>query len=226
LHTTEVLTQIDAIIETNSILKHPFYQAWQRGELSREALQDYATQYYHHVAAFPTYLSALHSHTADMVSRRRILENLIDEERGEENHPELWLRFAEAIGCNRARVVSSAARPETERFISEFHTLCATGSVAGGLAALYAYESQIPAVSETKIAGLRQFYGVDDPRGLQYFTVHKDADVEHSTQERVMLAHQISTGDTGKDCAKAAERVTTGLWGVLSGVCERHGIVC
>ena len=80
---------IDAQVARQSLLLHPFYQCWTRGELPAEALRDYAAQYYHHVAAFPTYLSALHSHTSDQTVRRHILTNLIDEEAGSPNHPEL-----------------------------------------------------------------------------------------------------------------------------------------
>ena len=40
------LDQIDKDIAAKHLLKHPFYLAWTRGELSREALADYALQYY------------------------------------------------------------------------------------------------------------------------------------------------------------------------------------
>ena len=220
---SETLDRIDAVIARNCILTHPFYQAWQRGELSRAALQDYAAQYYHHVEAFPTYLSALHSHTEDAASRKVLLENLIDEERGDDNHPELWMRFAEGVGAERASVRASPCRPETTRLIESFRALCAGGSVAQGLSALYAYESQIPAVSETKIAGLRQHYGIDDARSLKYFDVHREADVIHSAEERALLARHIDE-HTAPSCVAAAEQVTTALWGVLTGVCDRHGI--
>ncbi|PYI63155.1 MAG: pyrroloquinoline quinone biosynthesis protein PqqC, partial [Verrucomicrobia bacterium] len=43
------LDEIDNNIEAKHLLKHPFYLAWTRGELSNEALADYARQYYHHV---------------------------------------------------------------------------------------------------------------------------------------------------------------------------------
>ena len=43
------------------LLKHPFYIAWNKGELSREIIKDYAEQYYNHVKAFPRYISATHS---------------------------------------------------------------------------------------------------------------------------------------------------------------------
>ncbi len=44
----EYLDTIDNDIAAKHLLKHPFYLAWTRGELSREALADYARQYYHH----------------------------------------------------------------------------------------------------------------------------------------------------------------------------------
>src|SRR5438445_12930830 len=92
---------LDEIIEERHLLKQPFCRAWTEGRLSMDALRGYAGQYYKHVAAFPTYLSAIHSHTKDLPTRQYLLENLIDEERGDENHPELWLRFAEGLGVKR-----------------------------------------------------------------------------------------------------------------------------
>src|SRR6188474_1848073 len=94
------LEQIDKDIEAKHLLKHPFYLAWTRGELSREALANYARQYYQHVAAFPTYLSAIHAKCDDQSTRRELLNNLIDEEAGSPNHPGLWLNFAEGLGVS------------------------------------------------------------------------------------------------------------------------------
>ena len=220
------LAEIEDIISRNSILSHPFYQAWQRGELTGEALRDYATQYYHHVAAFPTYLSALHSHTQDISTRQAILENLIDEERGVENHPELWLQFAEGVGAYRSDVISSKAEPETERLIGEFKSICRDGDVAAGLAALYAYESQIPKVSETKIAGLKQFYGISSDSALKYFAVHQEADLVHAADERKLLEQHLAVSENTPAACRAAEAVTSALWGLLTGVCRRHQIAC
>src|ERR1700716_2761881 len=92
------LNRIDNDIADKHLLKHPFYLAWTRGELSKAALTDYARQYYHHVAAVPTYLSAVHSKCDDQATRKQLLNNLTDEEGGSPNHPELWKRFAEGLG--------------------------------------------------------------------------------------------------------------------------------
>src|SRR5216683_602387 len=185
------ITAIDDQVANRRLLMHPFYLRWTSGTLSREALADYARQYYHHVAAFPTYLSALHANTVDIGTRRQILANLVDEEGGNPNHPELWLRFAEGVGANRTDVQRAELWEETDKLIGTFRSTCRDGSTAEGLAALYAYESQIPEVAESKIDGLKKFYGIDDPFALAYFKVHMQADKEHSAVERVLLDRYV-----------------------------------
>src|SRR2546429_7531194 len=98
------LDKVDSDIAEKHLLKHPFYLAWTRGELSKEALADYAKQYYHHVAAFPTYLSTVHAKCDDQGTRKQLLDNLIDEEAGSPNHPELWLKFAEGLDVSHVDV--------------------------------------------------------------------------------------------------------------------------
>ncbi len=219
------LADIDQQIAAKHLLTHPFYLAWTRGELSKEALQDYASQYYHHVAAFPTYLSAVHAKCDDQPTRKQILSNLIDEEAGDPNHPELWLQFAEKLGTSSDEVRATEKQPETTALIDTFRSVCANGETAEGLAALYAYESQIPAVSESKIEGLKKHYGFGDPESYQYFSVHVEADREHSAAEREMLRDHVN--DINAPAVKASvDRVLNALWNLLSGVCHRHAIGC
>jgi pyrroloquinoline-quinone synthase len=219
------LELIDQQISAKHLLTHPFYLAWTRGELSKDALADYAQQYYHHVAAFPTYLSAIHAHCDDHPTRKEILKNLIDEEAGEPNHPELWLKFAEGLGVSREQVQQSEKRAETSNLIETFRAVCREGSTAEGLAALYAYESQIPAVCESKIDGLRKHYSITDPEHYRYFSVHIEADTEHAAAERDMLASHVNSENVN-DVYKSVQRVLDALWDMLSGVCHRHAIAC
>ncbi len=196
-----------------------------KGELHQDALADYATQYCHHVAAFPTYLSALHAHTEDADTRRGILMNLIDEEAGNPNHPELWLRFAEGLGVKRETVYRAEPWPETKNLILTFRSACRDRSTAEGLAALYAYESQIPAVAESKIAGLRNYYGIDSPDALAYFTVHIEADRVHAEAERILLSSHVNeTNALG--VMRSVREILDALWEMLSGVCRRHAVAC
>jgi pyrroloquinoline-quinone synthase len=221
----QYLDIIDQEIAAKHLLKHPFYLAWTRGELSRAALTDYAKQYYHHVAAFPTYLSAVHSKCDDQPTRKQLLCNLIDEEAGSPNHPDLWKRFAESLGVNEADLKRTAQEGETTNLIGTFRSICGERSTVEGFAALYAYESQIPEICESKIDGLKKYYGFTDPKSYEYFTVHMEADREHSATERELLKEHVSDGNA-LSVKASVERVLNSLWEMLSGVCRRHAIAC
>jgi pyrroloquinoline-quinone synthase len=219
------LDNIDNDIAAKHLLKHPFYLAWTRGELSREALADYARQYYQHVAAFPTYLSAVHAKCDDPATRKELLNNLIDEEAGSPNHPELWLRFAESLGVSARDAQTAEKWPETRNLVDTFRSVCRDGSTSEGMAALYAYESQIPAICESKIDGLKKHYGFADIKHYEYFSVHIEADQEHSAAERKMLSAYVGQQNT-ESVRVSANRVLDALWEMLSGVCRRHAIAC
>jgi pyrroloquinoline-quinone synthase len=221
----QYLDKIDNDIAAKNLLKHPFYLAWTRGELSDEALADYAQQYYHHVAAFPTYLSAVHAKCEDQATRKQLLNNLIDEEAGSPNHPALWKKFMDGLGVKDGDLARTEKQPETKNLIATFRSVCGQASTAEGLGALYAYESQIPAICESKIDGLKKYYGFTKPEHYEYFTVHVEADREHSATERDLLSRYIN--DRNFESVKGSvNRILDALWEMLSGVCRRHAIAC
>ena len=87
---------------------------------------------------------------------------------------------------------------------------------AEAVAAFYAYEAQVPEIATQKIAGLKQHYGVDSPKGLAYFVVHEEADVRHRAAWRNWLANQ---SDVDKEAVlDSAERGLQALWGALDAV--------
>jgi pyrroloquinoline-quinone synthase len=184
------VNQIDALVAERRLLDHPFYVAWMQGELTLDDLRTYATQYYHWVHAFPTWLSATHSNATDLATRQELLANLMDEEQGPENHPELWLRFCDALGLDRNAVRSADLLPETREAIAAMREVCRAEPAVAGVAALYAYESQQPEIMTTKREGLRDRYGVTT--GHDYFIVHEALDVEHRAGERAIVDAQAA----------------------------------
>jgi pyrroloquinoline-quinone synthase len=203
--------QLTEAIAKRSVLKHPFYLAWNEGTLPRESLRQYAAQYYSQVLAFPRYVSAVHSRCDKAEARRQLLENLIEEERGADNHPELWLRFCEGLGLQREEVERASPTPETKRLVAQFFEL-SSRSWEEGLAALYAYESQVPEVAAAKIDGLSRFYEITDPRAVAFFEVHRTADVFHRQAEEALL-----TENTKDETAVVASASTAAaaLWEFL-----------
>ena len=217
----EMVAILDKHIQERHLLTHPFYQSWSAGTLSRHTLQEYDKQYYRHVEASPTYVSAVHANCPSLPVRQQLLENLIEEERGAENHPELWLRFAEALGVQREDVLSAVPLPETTVLVQTFRTLMRESSYLAGTAALLAYEAQVPEVATAKIAGLEQFYGVNDQQGLAFFQVHLQADRFHAETARQILQEQVTLNNTD-EVVTACEDALTALWGMLDGVYARY----
>ena len=218
-HAEQVLTRIDALIDRRHLLKHPFYQAWVAGELPLDALRDYSKQYYKQVEAFPLYLGGIYTHCGnDLEARRCVLRNLIEEDHGPDNHPELWLRFAEGIDVSREQVLQSEALPQTKAAVGTFHRLCIDQSAASGMAAIYAYEAMTPEVAATKIAGLKEHYGIDDPETLSFFEVHEQADREHRQWDREVLARLVRDERDADQALTAAEEGVAALWTLLDGV--------
>jgi pyrroloquinoline-quinone synthase len=222
----EFLTALDALIAEKHLLKHPFYQLWSQGKLSQENLREYAISYYPHVAAFPTYVSGVHSGCEDAALRQELLENLIEEERGEQNHPALWRNFAMALGASASELSSVPRTPEVAETIAEFRRSTREGSVAEGLAALYAYESQIPEVSKTKREGLSTFYGIDGDDATRFFSVHEEADVWHRQVEREALGRVASTPADRERALEAARRCCEALNRALDGVMRENALAC
>ena len=222
----EFLDALDTLISERHLLKHPFYRLWSQGKLTRENLREYAISYYPHVAAFPTYVSGVHSGCEDAALRQELLENLIEEERGEDNHPALWRRFAAALGASESQLSATARTPEVAEAIREFRRATRVGSVAQGLAALYAYESQIPEVSRTKREGLSSFYGIVDSEATRFFSVHEQADVWHRQVEREALGRVADTPERRREALDAAGRCCDALNRALDGVMRENALVC
>lgn len=210
--------RIDEIVADKHLLKHPFYVAWTKGELSMETLRGYAEQYYSHVAAFPRYLSAIHTQTEDLATRQYLLENLNDEEAGPDNHPELWLRFAEGLGATREQVRAATPLAETTACDAAYRRVSSERGAVAGLAALYAYESMVPAVAQSKIEGLQTFYGIDDEQVLRFFTVHLEVDEWHAQVARDLLDQ---AGDSDEALA-AADEAMDAINGLLDGVVRAY----
>ncbi|HVE44137.1 MAG TPA: CADD family putative folate metabolism protein [Gammaproteobacteria bacterium] len=213
---------LDNLIEEHHLLKHPFYQAWSAGELSQTVLQTYAAQYYHQVKSFPRFISRVHTHCPDIHVRKALLDNLVDEERHGTDHPALWMQFAEGLGLTRESVENTVAIPETADMVDTYYAL-AEEDWRDGLCALYAYESQVPGISTSKIEGLEKFYGIHDEKSLAFFKAHEAYDVAHAKQ----VADLIDACCLDRPRAeRATRRAAEVLWQFLDGMCHLGGIKC
>ena len=206
------VAQLDQLIQSRHILKHPFYQAWSKGDVPVETLQEYAGQYYHFESNFPRYVAGVYAKEVIPARRRILLDNLVDEEGRSPTHPELWGRFATAIGAPDPAKEPHRARTGPRGLRATYERQTVRGSLAGGLGALYAYESIFPEVAAEKARGLRAHYGVTSAKALEFFTVHEEADKAHSAAERELLTAEMSQSSTHARAAEVGARQSIGAW--------------
>lgn len=222
LTNSDFFNRLETRVAPYDLLTHPFYRAWTAGELTKDDLCDYAGEYWHHVSAFPTYLSALHSRLEDSELRRTVLRNLLDEEGIDapdgKPHSALWMDFANGMGASDPEVRNRKTQPETAALISTLHTLMQQDDAAVGLAALYAYESHVPGIARQKAEGLCEHYGADAAT-CRYFTLHQTADIHHAEVWKQAIQDELTRDPSLADKAlDAAESTAQALWSALDGV--------
>lgn len=217
----QIIQRLNEIIAEFDLLKHTFYQAWSKGELSKEILQKYAAQYYQQVQSFPRFISRVHTQCPEIAARKVLLENLVDEEIHGTDHPALWMQFANGMGASRETVLNDMPLPETAQMVDTYYEL-AQRDWRDGLCALYAYECQVPEVSASKIEGLKKFYGITDEKTLEFFTAHQAYDVGHSEQVASLIEKYVDPVQAEVATREAAKA----LWGFLDGMCREGGIHC
>jgi pyrroloquinoline-quinone synthase len=174
-----VVQRIDSEIEKRSLLKHPFYKMWSEGKLTLDHLQGYSKEYFQLVKTVPRFVESIVQATDNS-------DAIINNAREEAEHVELWVRFATALGVSRSDLVGYGGSEKTNEAIANLMAL-ANLTTEEAIAAMYAYEMELPKISRSKIDGLKKLYGMDSEDATKYFEIHEEADVRHAQIWREIL---------------------------------------
>jgi pyrroloquinoline-quinone synthase len=195
----KLIERIDAARERWNVLEHPFYKRWSCGELTRGELAHYAGEYRHAVVAL-----------ADTAKKTGHEEHA----REETEHVWLWDEFVAAFGAKTDRKPSA----ETAKCVEAW---TAPENRHEALAVMYAIEAGQPAVSQAKLEGLAEHYGVAvDELGARYFALHSERDHEHAAESRREL-ELVHDADADR-LVEVAEAALRGNWTLLDGVDARR----
>ncbi len=201
---------LDQQIAKQSLLLHPFYVKWTKGELTREDLQVYAKEYYHLVARIPGIVERVAVRAKEDSLRAQIEQNA----REEHEHVALWERFAKSLGIQTAELQAHVASDTVQGAVAELETL-AEGSFEDGLVAMYALEAELPAIARTKMDGLKEFYGLTSEDAQIYFE-------EHLKEEKHLAVWRAAGLPDGAEVPAARSLAAQNR--VLDAVCEEAGI--
>ena len=175
-----LIKKIDDMIEERSLLKHPFYEMWSDGKLKLESLAGYSKEYFQLVKAVPSFMSPIIEQAPDA-----IVNELVSNQKEELSHIRPWIKFAEAFGISAKELEKYKGREKTKHAVSLLASLM--NSYESGACAMYAFEKEIPKISQIKLDGLAKFYEIKSEEATKYFKLHTEADVRHTASWRNIL---------------------------------------
>ena len=170
--TLRLQATLDTALADLQLLKHPFYQRWEAGELHRDELTDYVEQYRYFEAMLPIFLESLSEQLPVGPSKDLVLANLSDEV-SPPSHLDLLEQFARFLDADE-----SAISPAMLALVSSYSSLLQR-SPASSLAGLWAYESQGAAIADSKAEGLVDHYGAG-PDAIAFWSAHGTIEEDHA----------------------------------------------
>lgn len=182
-----LIPKIDQIIDERSLLKHPFYEMWSDGKLTQESLAGYSKEYFQLVKAVPEFMTPIIEKAPNSV-----ITELTENQQEESDHIKPWISFAGELGVSNDELISYSGLDKTKKAVSDLSELMTTFD--GGACAMYAFEKEIPKISQTKLDGLSEFYQITNDNATEYFKLHTEADIRHTASWRNIL--EKSNADT------------------------------
>jgi pyrroloquinoline-quinone synthase len=197
--------------------RHPLWLRIQEGRLDAPGLRTFAEQFFLQVREFPRAVSALHARCPFPDERVELAESLYEEETGRisgcnVSHPELFIRFGEAVGTRRAAMVDGDPLPGTAALIDWFELSTTQRSFIEGAAATnLAAEGQVPGAFAPLARALEKHYGLSREQ-VAFWDVHEEADREHSDIGDHVVIRYATSPEWQAKVRAAVERSLTLWW--------------
>ena len=198
---------------------HPIVRGVEAGTVTTRQLQLFTEQFYLHISRMLPWIGAIYVRCPHEEVRTTLVKNLAEECTGYKTqtaaHPELLLRFAEALGSDvemiRAKEQLPAGRRLTEYF--EFMGLCREWYVP--LSAIgIGLESFVPDTFTRLIAALKTNYEMTDDQ-LIFWSMHVVADEQHGDEGIQLVSEYALSPDARKavfDCTIETSRLFHDMW--------------
>lgn len=184
-----LVSRIDEMIEQRSLLKHPFYEMWSAGELKPESLSGYSKEYFQLIKAVPGFMAPIIGQAPE-----NVISVLVENQAEESAHIGPWRSFAASLGVSGEDLDGHTCIEKTNQAVEMLGSQMST--YEGGACAMYAFEKEIPKISQTKLDGLAEFYGIDSAEATEYFRLHTEADIRHAASWREIIESTTDSSET------------------------------
>lgn len=212
-----LVSAIESAVQGRSLLQHEFYKAWSAGKLTKDHLCGYAKEYYFAAKHVPSVMNAIQDNMPEDLSEKE-RETFAHNAKEEEEHIELWERFASSLGISKKELEGYEPTSTVKDAVASIVVEAEKG-FEEGVAAMYAFECDLPAISQSKIDGLIQFYGMKSSDAHAYFEEHV-AEEKHLCFWRNLIAE--FPAEKRESALKAAKNIVSAQNKILDGVVERY----
>ncbi|OGY81981.1 MAG: hypothetical protein A3F54_03595 [Candidatus Kerfeldbacteria bacterium RIFCSPHIGHO2_12_FULL_48_17] len=201
------------------MLSHTYYaDRWARGQLTLEGMQLYCLQN-RGEQLFQEALCVLKGRSIMRPAINGVIEqNLLDEI----GHMELWLTFTAGVGLKAKDIAYAPMLPATKGLneIFQYFTYRAK-NLWESVGALFAFEAQMPAISEAKLEALDCHYASffqNFTVASEYYEVHREADKKHAAWWLQLFEEHCLALDDRKAALRGAYNMATALVDLLEGI--------
>ncbi len=212
--------------------QHPFHQRMHAGQLTREQLQSWTLNRYYYQTRIPIKDAIIVSKSEDRAFRRAWIRRVHDHDgvaqdgdgAGSDGGLALWLRLAEAVGLDRARVAACADVLPGVRFACDSYVaLCRESplvvAVASSLTEMFA-----PDLMSRRIASWEQHYPWVGAEALAYFRARVPRARRDGDEALAFVIAHATSRALQEACVAALVRKTEILWHLLDCVAAATGV--
>lgn len=202
---------------------HPLWLELADGKLDRGQLKTFAVQFFLQVREFPRAVSAMHANCPFSEERMALAESVYEEETGRisgcnQPHPELFLRFGEAVGLARNEMIDGRPLPATRALIDWFELSTKQRSFIEAAAAInLAAEGQVPGAFGPMARRLQENYGLSRA-AVEFWDIHEMADAEHSDVGDNIVVRHATDAATQARVRDALQHSLDAWWQFFDGI--------
>lgn len=214
---TDFRRALEAAVAGKHSQVSPFSLAWSEGRLSKDHFAFWVAQHLHYVGHFSEWLGAMFADCPYKDARDFLLQNMWEEEMGTP-HTELLIRFGEACGWSRDRILSTPSLPTTTALRFWCENLAKSHDFVGASAALIVgLESQTPGIYTRQLPPLREKYGFTEDETV-FFDVHIVSDVVHGERGYQIVEKYATTPGEQERCLDLVHQATEMRWLYMDGL--------
>ncbi len=216
--------RLRGILEARYHDRHPFNQRMMEGALGPDEIRRWVRNRYYYQTRIPIKDGLILTKADDPAFRRGWIRRIHDHDGTQEREGglELWLRLAEAVGCDREEVASLRnVLPGVRRACDDYVALVESHDLLSSVASSLTEICAGPYLGRRADA-FRKHYGWIADDGLAYFrsrTVQAPRDAAFGL--RFVLEYAADRAAQER-CAAALERKCEILWGLLDAVEAAH----